>query len=171
MTGGSLTTDRLVINDSSATFTFINGALRTKSMIVSNGQPFTVGDGVNPAVLELQGGTFSFANGLVIAPNAMVTGCGTIIGAVVNNGTYNNPCAGVTPPNAPTVASLVHAGQTAALSCASQNGFTYTVEFKNSISDPTWTAVLPGVSGNGGVLNLTDPTATNSSRFYRIRVE
>jgi len=171
MTGGTLNTDQLVINDPSASFTFNNGTLRAKSMIVSNGQPFTVGDGINPAVLELQGGTFSFANGLVIAPNATVIGCGTIIGAVVNNGIYNNPCAGAPQPNSPTVSSLVHAGQVAAMSCVSQNGFTYTLEFKNALSDPAWTAVLPGVSGNGGVLNLTDPTATNSSRFYRIRVE
>lgn len=171
VTGGTLTTDKLLINDPAATFTFNNGTIRAKSMLVSNGQPFTVGDGINPAVLELQGGTFTFANGLVIAPNATVTGCGTIIGSIVNNGTYNNPCGGAVTPSAPSISGMNHSAQTAVLSCVSQSGFTYTLEYKNALTDPTWTAILPAATGTGGVLNLTDLTATNSSRFYRIRVQ
>ena len=35
----------------------------------------------------MPGGTYVFADGLVISSNAKLTGCGTIIGTIVNNGT------------------------------------------------------------------------------------
>src|SRR2546421_6714221 len=38
-----------------------------------NSLPFVVGDGVHPATFQLLGGTYSFANGLVISNNATVT--------------------------------------------------------------------------------------------------
>ncbi|NOS69504.1 MAG: hypothetical protein HOP33_06185 [Verrucomicrobia bacterium] len=170
MNGGTLTADTLLINNTNATFTFNNGLLRAKAMTVSNGQPFTVGDGVNPATLELQGGTFNFANGLVISPNATVTGCGNVIGTIVNNGTYNNSCGG-SSPSPTTIAAMNVIGNSATLSCASQNGFSYTLEYKNSLNDPAWTPILPATPGNGGTLNLTDATATNATRFYRVKAQ
>ena len=170
ISGGTLTADTLLINNTNATFTFNNGLLRAKAMTVSNGQPFTVGDGVNPATLELQGGTFNFADGLVISQNATVTGCGTVIGTIVNNGTYNNSCGG-SSPSPTTIAAMNVIGNSATLSCPSQNGFSYTLEYKNSLSDPAWTPILPATPGNGGTLNLTDATATNATRFYRVKAQ
>ena len=170
LNGGTLKTDTLIINDTNGSFVFNSGTLQAKGMVVSNGLPFTVGDGVNPAVLELQGGTFLFVNGLVISPNATVTGCGTVIGPITNNGTYNNPC-GAAPPTSPTISNLSRSAGTATLSCVSQTGFNYTLEYKNSLGDPAWTPVLPALPGTGGVLNFSDAAATNATRFYRIRVQ
>ncbi len=46
----------------------------------------------------------------------------------------------------------------------------YTLEYKNSLSDPTWTPVGPTVPGTGSVITLQDPTtAGQPSRFYRVR--
>ena len=53
-------------------------------------------------------------------------------------------------------------------SLPTQSGRVYALEYKNSLSNPDWTA-LPLVAGNGGIKVLTDPTATNSQRFYRVR--
>jgi T5SS/PEP-CTERM-associated repeat protein len=170
MSGGTLTTDKLLINDASATFTFNDGIIRAKAMTVSNGQAFTVGDGVNPATLELQGGTYTFANGLVISPNATVTGCGTVIGTIVNNGTYNNTCGG-SSPSPTTISTASKSAGTVTISCASQSGFSYTLEYKTSLTNPTWTPLLPATLGNGGTLNLSDTAATNVSRFYRVKVQ
>lgn len=167
LTGGTLTTDILLINDTNAAFAFNDGTIRAKSMTVANGQPFTVGDGVNPAVLELQGGTFNFANGLVISPNATVTGCGMIIGTVINNGTYNNPCSGPVI----TISSLSRTGNTVTAAFSSINGLNHKLEFKTSLTNTNWSAISPGVIGNGSAMSLSDITATNVSRFYRIHAQ
>jgi uncharacterized protein YjbI with pentapeptide repeats len=61
-------------------------------------------------------------------------------------------------------------GMTNSFSCslATQSGRVYALEYKNSLSDSNWTA-LPLAAGNGGMLTLTDPTATGSQRFYRVQ--
>lgn len=168
MTGGTLTADILLINNTNAAFTFNNGLIRAKAMTVANGQPFTVGDGINPATLELLGGTYTFANGLVISPNATVTGCGTVIGSITNNGTYNNPCG---PGPALSIASITKSGNTAAVSFVSINSRNHTLEFKNALTNANWTPILPGLPGNGNPLTLTDPAATNATRFYRVHAQ
>ena len=49
-----------------------------------------------------------------------------------------------------------------------RSGCVYALQYKNSLLDPSWTA-LPLVAGNGGLLTLTDANAPNSQRFYRVR--
>ena len=44
----------------------------------------------------------------------------------------------------------------------------YSLEYKNSLASTNWTT-LPAVNGNGAILQLTDPYATNARRFYRVR--
>lgn len=60
-------------------------------------------------------------------------------------------------------------GANAVISVNSVLGLNYTLEHKNSLSDPTWTPVGAAQPGTGGVLVLED---TNSvwapSRFYRV---
>jgi hypothetical protein len=71
---------------------------------------------------------------------------------------------------------LVHASATTALrkgnrfSCSvpSQIGRDFRLEYENSLTDKSWIA-LPLVAGNGRVLTLIDPTASDSERLYRIR--
>jgi len=60
-------------------------------------------------------------------------------------------------------------GPNLALSFATQTGFTYTVQYKNNLTDATW-ATLGSVSGDGTVKSLND-TMTQSSRFYRLAVQ
>jgi hypothetical protein len=49
------------------------------------------------------------------------------------------------------------------------NGKVYRLEFKNSISAATWTA-LPLQAGTGHLMQFTDPGASlNGERFYRVR--
>lgn len=165
LNGGTFTTDAILMTNLAGLFTFNNGLLRAKSMTISNGLSFTVGDGVNPATLELQGGTYTFADGLVISPNATVTGCGTILGAVTNNGTYVNPCAA--PPRV-TITALALTNSAASISFVSVNGFNYTLEYKNVLSDATWTPILPAQPGTGSTVTLSDAAATNMTRYYRV---
>lgn len=51
---------------------------------------------------------------------------------------------------------------------SSQSGRVYRLEYKNSPADAEWTP-LPLVAGNGKDLVLTDATALDAGRFYRVR--
>lgn len=164
---GSVTADHVLLTNTAGQFTFNGGTIRAKSMTVSNAAPFVVGDGVNPATLELQGGTYSFADGLVIASNAIVTGCGTIIGTISNGGTLNTNC-GAAPP---IITALSKSGNTATIWFSTVSGSNHVLEFKQALSDASWSPILPGITGDGGVTNKPDPTATNATRFYRIKVQ
>jgi hypothetical protein len=67
-----------------------------------------------------------------------------------------------------TLSNLVSSASGFGFSLPTQNGRVYAMEYKNSLADNNWTA-LPLASGNGGVLTLTDSSATNSQRYYRVR--
>jgi hypothetical protein len=97
LSGGDLTVDQLQLTNSTSQFLFQSGTLTTKGTQVANGAAFVVGDGVNPATLYLDGGTHSFAGGLVISANATLAGCGTIIGNISNSGVIATNCGGGSP--------------------------------------------------------------------------
>ncbi len=84
--GGTLAIDHLSLTNSAGRFQFNAGVLQSRFSHVANGVPFVVGDGVNAATFILGPGSHVFQNGLVVSPNATLTGCGDITGTVVNNG-------------------------------------------------------------------------------------
>jgi hypothetical protein len=47
-------------------------------------------------------------------------------------------------------------------------GRSYVLEFKTSLNQTNWTA-FPAIPGDGTILWLSDPAATNAQRFYRVR--
>lgn len=73
-------------------------------------------------------------------------------------------------PEAPWLQNLVLENNTFRVSLQTLTGRTYYLEYKNSISDASWTR-LPGVAGNGAVTSLTNRTVGVPSRFYRVAVE
>jgi T5SS/PEP-CTERM-associated repeat protein len=78
----------LVTNGPSGQVIFNSGLLNTKATTVVNGLKFIAGNGTNAATLNLaSGGTgfHSFADGLMIASNAMLMGNGTVMGTVTVN--------------------------------------------------------------------------------------
>jgi len=54
------------------------------------------------------------------------------------------------------------------LSLPTQSGRVYVLQYQASLSSPNWLS-LPLVPGNGGTVTLTDSSATNSQRFYRVQ--
>jgi T5SS/PEP-CTERM-associated repeat protein len=80
LNGGTVTVDQLFVTN---TFTFNKGTVHSAATSVTNGQQFVVGDSTSVANLNLLGGLHSFNDGLRIANNAVLTGCGTINGTVV----------------------------------------------------------------------------------------
>jgi hypothetical protein len=56
------------------------------------------------------------------------------------------------------------------VSLPSQAGVNYWLEYKNALTNPSWTS-LPAIAGNGSVLTLTNSSATAPRRLYRVRAQ
>ncbi len=163
---GNVTADALLLTNSSGQLTFTSGMLGLKSAVVANGQPFVVGDGTNPATLDLLGGTLSFADGLVISSNASLTGCGTIVGNIVNNGTIATNCgSGV------RITGIYKNGSTTEITFTTLNGANHLLQYNPGLQPADWVSIPPAVVGNGTVMTNFDSTATAPARFYRIQVQ
>lgn len=74
----------------------------------------------------------------------------------------------VTP--SPTLTATM-SGANIHVSFPTQSGYSYQLQYKNSLSDPTWTSVGAPVSGNGSVQFINDPVATTGNRFYHVQVQ
>jgi T5SS/PEP-CTERM-associated repeat protein len=93
--GGMLTALALqLINGAKSVFSFPSGVLNSGGTTVINGQQFAVGNGFFTATFHLMGGLHSFNNGLRIRTNSFLTGCGTITGTVLMEGTLLADCGG-----------------------------------------------------------------------------
>lgn len=169
LTSGRAQFDRLILTNTLGQLQWTGGALRVNDLVVNNGAPFVVGDGVNPATLELHGSA-SFAQGIIVSANATLTGCATLFGGVtVSPGGVNTltGCStGVTPVRL-TDATLVPGG--VRFSFNTDPGVSYTAEFSDGLSVPSWQAFAT-VAGGGGVAWVTNaPGASVGARVYRVR--
>jgi hypothetical protein len=54
---------------------------------------------------------------------------------------------------------------------SSVEGLSYSLEYKNALSDATWTPATTSLPGTGGILILQDTNSTASSRFYRVHCQ
>jgi len=88
-----------------------------------------------------------------------------------NSATITVTTTGGGGASSPMISSPKLTGTTFTLSVpATQVGFNYTLEYKNSLGDASWTPVQTN-SGTGETITLTDTTATGSSRLYHVRVQ
>lgn len=71
----------------------------------------------------------------------------------------------------PEISGISFVSTNVLLSLNSLTGLTYTLEYKDSLPDPSWTPLAPGVAGSGGVIVLQDPGPFPSNRFYRITAQ
>lgn len=62
-------------------------------------------------------------------------------------------------------------GGNVTLSFLTQSGFSYQVQYKNNLTDATWTSLGSALSGNGSVQSASDTPAGNAHRFYRVQVQ
>lgn len=77
--------------------------------------------------------------------------------------------AALSVPYAVTILNPAHSGNSTTFTFATQPGFTYYVEYKNSLADPAWT-LLTTIAGDGTSPVVTDTTANGATRFYRVRI-
>lgn len=77
---------------------------------------------------------------------------------------YSNASA-----TSPTITAGFSGGNRS-LTFATQNGFTYTVQYKNNLTDASWTT-LSSVSGTGSPATVTDSATGVAHRFYRVSIQ
>ena len=89
LNGGTATIPGLLANSSTSVVQLDSGTAIVGNASVSNGSPLLLGDGgSSTATYEMSNpsGTHTFANGLLIQSNGVLTGAATITGNVNNNG-------------------------------------------------------------------------------------
>jgi hypothetical protein len=90
------------------------------------------------------------------------------------NGSITSPPVQLTVVLAPTIqlAELGPAGSSFSVTFTSAEGLSYSLEYKNALTDATWTPLLPATTGTGGLLSLQDTnSAVIPTRFYRITAQ
>jgi hypothetical protein len=158
-----------------------NLALRSDGTVVVWGYNYSgetnVPTGLSNVVAIAAGGYHFLAlraDGTVVAWGLNDYGDGTIpvglsnVVAIAAGYGHSLALVGSGPPI--TQASLSNpfrSNATFSVSLPTQNGRVYALEFKNSLTNNSW-MTLPLVAGNGSSQMLTDSTATNSQRFYRV---
>ena len=70
----------------------------------------------------------------------------------------------------PLILGPLLAGTNFTFSFATEPGFSYVIQFKNAIADPSW-QTLQTETGDGGPKTFSLPLADAPQRFYRILVE
>jgi len=91
---------------------------------------------------------------------------GTITGGDANPGN-NTATASVSVQSAPVITNPGFSGGAFQFSFATENGVSYTVQYKHSLTDPDWTT-LQVIQGNGSVQQAKDSSPAADQRFYRV---
>ena len=132
-------------------------------------------NGVLPAdagnvTLLTTGATGSFADKSVGAGKLVTISGLTLSGSAAGNYALTQPTTTADIIVGPfTVTNPTLVGQAFSVSVPTVLGANYTLEYKNAFTDTDWTDVQT-LPGTGGTITLTDSAATNSARFYRVRV-
>jgi len=74
------------------------------------------------------------------------------------------------PLASPVTLTATHVGANINISFQSQNGFSYQVQWKNNLTDVSWTSLNSPITGDGTIKSVSDP-ASGSSRFYRVSIQ
>jgi hypothetical protein len=73
---------------------------------------------------------------------------------------------------APQLAAAVASGLNS-ISFPTEMGYSYQVQYKNNLSDPTWTSLGAVVAGDWTTHSVQDPSpiSAHTTRFYRVQVQ
>lgn len=164
VTGGTALVDEIILTNATGRLRLHGGVVRSKRTTVRNGAAFTIGDGVTPTEFVLDGGVHEFANGLIIAANATVSGCGTILGAIVNNGALlATSCPGVPVITQQPVSRAVAEGGTATFTVAAAGGGPLQYQWRRGPASPSAANI---VGATGAALVLNNITASDAGDYH-----
>ena len=83
-------------------------------------------------------------------------------------GATNSIPAQLTVLVSPRLGSIQISGTNVAVSFQSVLGLNYTLQYKNNVTDASWTPATAATPGNGGTLTLYDTNGLPALRFYRV---
>ena len=111
-------------------------------------------------------------NNTLILHSVQATNVGTY-SLVATNIYGSNVSSGATLKltSAPTMSASAGTNKTLVLSIPVQTGFTYVVEAKTNLTDPTWLPQVTNKPTTNGVITFSSTTTNPPSRFYRVRVQ
>ncbi|HZR21289.1 MAG TPA: immunoglobulin domain-containing protein [Verrucomicrobiae bacterium] len=91
--------------------------------------------------------------------------------AVVRNtvGSATSLVAQLTVLLPPSISTVALNGTTMSVSFTTLSGPHYVLEYKDTLTAPSWTVLPQSLVGTGGTLTLRDTNPPGSARFYRIR--
>lgn len=89
---------------------------------------------------------------------------------VTTQGELNGGYYMLIPAKTPVTLTASRSGGGTTLSFPSQSGASYTIQYKNTLSDTAW-QFLTIVLGDGNTKTVTDATATGTQRFYRTLIK
>jgi len=159
-------------------FVFSGSISNSGDVVLTNVYVFGPQPGTGTPVLgpmELAPGeteTFSGSSVLTSVTNTVTaTGTDTCQARTVTaRANCSGPLQAVQPViGGPGVPAIRFSNGSFGLSFATEAGMTYNVQFKNSLSDPTWTTLpnMPAI-GTGGPLTITDSAGGPPIRYYRV---
>ncbi len=127
---------------------------------------FLLSGNTNPPSLFEQ--VFFGANNINSQLNAATVLKGGLgFGLDVNNGlvalAYGIPPLGTFP-----ITSVTHAGTSTSITWLTFNGRKYQVQYKNALTDATWTSIGPLSTATGATASYTDNTSSGTARYYRV---
>lgn len=119
----------------------------------------------------------TLSNGL--ATNFVITVLPLALGTITNAVSISASTADLFPANnaavnltsvqfTPIVTGIVLGSTNVAIQFLSIAGQQYALEYKNTLSDPSWTIIPHALTGTGGVLEFDTTNGLPASRFYRI---
>jgi autotransporter-associated beta strand protein len=102
-------------------------------------------------------------------PLATITGMTTYTVTVMDaNGCTGTDSVVLAVAPQPNILSITNSGTSVTLVWSSMAGETYRVQYKNDLSDLTWTDLSPDVTASGPTATTTDSVSAVTQRFYRI---
>jgi hypothetical protein len=133
------------------------------------GQTLTYTLDIAPQGASINDSTGAFA----WTPTSALVGTNAVRVRVTDNGTPAlnvtadfNIVVTATQSGQITIGANIDASNHPGITWTAQNGVTYRVEYKNLITDPTWT-LLQQITGQGASTSVVDPTA-GQQRYYRV---
>lgn len=78
------------------------------------------------------------------------------------------PKYGPVYPQSPLIHSVRLVGGSAVITWTSEAGFTYRLQFAETLADGAWTDLSPDLAGTGGLLSYTNAIPSVMHRFYRV---
>ncbi len=129
----------------------------------------TVADGEEVVAVDFEV-VGAAGSGTVVALGDVPTARETSVNCVWAALSTQNGKVNVVAANAVRVSEAAYKDGTFRLSVPTENGRRYVLECTDTLPAIHWTA-LSTIEGDGTLLTLTDPAATNTHRFFRVRVE